>query len=433
MSVQKSEGVTPKVAGAGRKVVPQRDTLWLSGADAINLVFGIIIHVILTRALLSDDYGTFVLLLDFFHICVILVDLGLPTLIARDGARLGNNLGSLTSRVISLQFPLMIMIGLVGAYIGVMMFGGWLVSALFLAIAAGLQVITYSLRAGMRALGEARWEAIVRVADRGVVALLMVCWANGTVEQFAQATLFGPIVALGITGLIWFRRIKPNLEEPSHSIPEINRMGMQELVNTGLPFLFASAALVINVRIEKLLLGLFASPEDVAVFQIAWLGFIAGYGPILSLRAVLLSWFGEVRDDFDKLSHRYRQSSIACVLLCPIGIGIGMVIGPIAFEALFPDYANVVNKPFLALLFAWLFHAMASPSLALIQVGEKPWNYTRILWAGIALSAAAGLYLIPTQSNSVMAAAVAACLASFFVFALSYYGVRSGWATPFKD
>jgi hypothetical protein len=75
---------------------------------------------------------------------------------------------------------------------------------------------------------------------------------------------------------------------------------------------------------------------------------------------------------------------------------------------------------------------MASPSLALIQVGEKPWNYTRILWAGISLSAAAGLYLIPTQANPVMAAAVAACLASFFVFALSFYGVRTGWATPFN-
>ena len=49
MTVQESEGVTPKVGVVGRKVVPQRDTLWLSGADAINLVFGIIIHVVLTR------------------------------------------------------------------------------------------------------------------------------------------------------------------------------------------------------------------------------------------------------------------------------------------------------------------------------------------------------------------------------------------------
>ena len=45
---------------SGRKVVPQRDTLWLSGADAVNLAFGLAIHVVLTRAFLSDDYGTFV-------------------------------------------------------------------------------------------------------------------------------------------------------------------------------------------------------------------------------------------------------------------------------------------------------------------------------------------------------------------------------------
>jgi hypothetical protein len=49
------------------------------------------------------------------------------------------------------------------------------------------------------------------------------------------------------------------------------------------------------------------------------------------------------------------------------------------------------------------------------------------------LSAAAGLYLIPTQSNPVMGAVVAACLASFFVFTLSFYGVQTGWATPFNE
>ena len=405
-----------------RKVVPQRDTLWLSGADAINLVFGIIIHVVLTRALLSDDYGIFVLLLDFFHVCVILVDLGLPTLIARDGGRLGSKLSSLTSRIVSFQFPLMVMIALLGAYVGVMLFGGWLVPAFLLAIAAGVQVVTYSLRAGMRSLGEARWEAIVRVVDRGVVALLMISWANGTVEQFAQATLFGPIIALAITVLVWFRKIKPRLQEPTQPLPEINDMGMKELVNTGLPFLFASAALVINVRIEKLLLGILATPEDVAVFQIAWLGFIAGYGPILSLRAVLLSWFGEVRDDLEKLTHRYKRAIFACGILGPIGAGIGIAIGPFAFDTLFPDYANVVTKPFLLFLLAWLFHAMASPSLSLIQVSEKPWNYTRILWVGIAVSIVASIYLIPSQPSAVVGATIAAAFASLIVFALAFIG-----------
>ncbi len=414
--------MTEKEEFPERKVAPHRDTLWLSGADASNLVFGVIIHVVLTRALLSDDYGTFVLLLDFFHVCVILVDLGLPTLIARDGGRLGSKLSDLTGRVVSFQFPLMIMLGLTGAYVGVMLFGGWLVPAFLLAIAAGLQVVTYSLRAGMRSLGEARWEAIVRVVDRGVVAFLMISWANGTVEQFAQATLFGPIVAFAITLIVWLRKIKPRLQEAKQPLPEIYGMNMKELVNSGLPFLFASAALVINVRIEKLLLGMLATPEDVAVFQIAWLGFIAGYGPILSLRAVLLSWFGEVRDDLEKLTHRYKRALFACAILSPIGAGIGIIIGPFAFENLFPDYANVVSKPFLGFLFAWVFHAMASPSLSLIQVSEKPWNYTRILWVGIVASVVASFYLIPTQPSAVVGATIAAAFASLVVLALAYTG-----------
>jgi O-antigen/teichoic acid export membrane protein len=203
-------------------------------------------------------------------------------------------------------------------------------------------------------------------------------------------------------------------------------------VKTGLPFLFASAALVINVRIEKLLLGVFATPEDVAVFQIAWLGFIAGYGPILSLRAVLLSWFGEVRDDVEKLMHRYKRAFFACGILAPIGAGIGLLIGPFAFAALFPEYADLAAKPFLILMFAWLFHTLASPSLALIQVSEKPWNYTRILWAGIVVSTVACLILIPTQPNPVAGATGAAFAGALFVFALAFTGAKSGLAAPIE-
>jgi O-antigen/teichoic acid export membrane protein len=210
-------------------------------------------------------------------------------------------------------------------------------------------------------------------------------------------------------------------------------MGSQQLVGAGLPFLFASAALVVNVRIEKLLLGVFATPTDVAEFQIAWLGFIAGYGPILSLRAILLSWFGEVRNDIEKLKHRYKRALFACTLLSSVGAIIGVGVGPFAFEALFPDYAESVQRPFLALMLAWLFHSMASPSLALIQVGDRPWNYTRILWTGIAVSSVACLYLIPTQPNAVMGAAGAAALASLVVLALAFAVAGKGGSAATEE
>jgi O-antigen/teichoic acid export membrane protein len=240
----------------------------------------------------------------------------------------------------------------------------------------------------------------------------------------------GPLSALIIALILWNVKGRTNLKEPEAPLPVTANLDNKMLINTGLPFLFASAALIINVRIEKLLLGLLATPEDVAIYQIAWLGFIAGYGPILSLRAVLLSWFGEVRDDLEKLTLRYSRAFTACAILGPVGVGIGLLIGPLAITSLFPDYSEMVEKPFLILLLAWLFHTMATPSLALIQVGRKPWNYTRILWSGIAISTVACLFLITTQSNAVLGAANAACFASICVFTMAFTGVSFGWAAP---
>ena len=48
------------------------------------------------------------------------------------------------------------------------------------------------------------------------------------------------------------------------------------LIGLGTPFLLAAIALVANVRIEKLMLGLISTPIQVEIFQIAWLAFIAG-------------------------------------------------------------------------------------------------------------------------------------------------------------
>tara|TARA_B100001013_G_scaffold122660_1_gene71201 strand:- start:861 stop:2117 length:1257 start_codon:yes stop_codon:yes gene_type:complete len=406
---------------ADRKVIPQRDTLWLSGADAVNLVFGVIIHVVLTRALLSEEYGTFILLLDLFHVCVIIVDLGLPTLIGRDGERLGAELSKVLKSVSGIQAPLVFILGGALAYLGVALFGGWLVPAGFLALGAGMQVLAYSFRAALRALGEARWEAVVRIVDRGTVAVLMVAWA-GDVYEFAIATMVGPIAAYLVAVSIYRTKVAHRLVAPEEPLPETSGLDARQLVSVGLPFLLASAALVVNVRVEKLLLGLLATPEDVAVFQIAWLGFIAGYGPILSLRAVLLSWFGEVRDDLERLAHRYKRAFIACAIICPVGALISIGIGPFAFDALFPEYAEAVQKPFYGLMLVWLFQAMASPSLSIIQIGKRPWNYTRILWAGIAIDILLCLWLIPTQSNPVIGAVGAACVASLFVFTISFAG-----------
>ena len=88
-----------------RRVRLERDTLWLSGADMAALLVGLAVHVVLTRTFADGDYGRWVLLLDLFYVTATIVDLGLPTLIGRDGERLGGAAHDLVHRCLRTTLP----------------------------------------------------------------------------------------------------------------------------------------------------------------------------------------------------------------------------------------------------------------------------------------------------------------------------------------
>ena len=113
-----------------------------------------------------------------------------------------------------------------------------------------------------------------------------------------MATFMGPLGAMLIAIRLGERRLAC---ASNGEILETSSAEGRTLINLGLPFLLAAIALVANVRVEKLMLGTLSSTISVEIYQIAWLAFIAGYAPILSIRAVMLSWFGEVREDAEKM------------------------------------------------------------------------------------------------------------------------------------
>ena len=64
-----------------------RDSSWLIGADIVAVFLALVGQVVLTRALITEDYGIFIIALDIFATVFLIVDLGLPTILARDGAK----------------------------------------------------------------------------------------------------------------------------------------------------------------------------------------------------------------------------------------------------------------------------------------------------------------------------------------------------------
>ena len=61
-----------------------RDSVWLASADVVAVLLAFVGQLILARALLSESYGLFVIAIDLFATLFLLLDLGLPTLLARD-------------------------------------------------------------------------------------------------------------------------------------------------------------------------------------------------------------------------------------------------------------------------------------------------------------------------------------------------------------
>jgi len=214
---------------------------------------------------------------------------------------------------------------------------------------------------------------------------------------------------------------------------ETSRAEGRALVNLGFPFLLAAIALVANVRVEKLMLGSLASTVSVEIFQIAWLAFIAGYAPILSIRAVMLSWFGEVRHDAEKMWYRAKRSAILLAIVSIPGFFIGGWIGMEALMIVFPDYSDKATVVFSWLLFAWILALLASVPLTLVQVSERPLRYAALLWSGIFADLIACWILIPNSSFPAESAAFAAIAGAAVVLIASSFEVWRLHSNPLSS
>jgi len=405
-----------------RRVRLERDTLWLSAADMAALLVGIAVHVVLTQTFTDGDYGRWVLLLDLFYVTATIVDLGLPTLIGRDGERLGSGAHDLVHRCLRIQIRFALPIIAISGILGWLWVGestAWLVASLILALSACVQILTYAHRAALRALGESRQEAIVRFVDRGVTAagIVLAAWQFGAHPiALALATFFGPLGAM----LIAIRLGEARLASVEGGVELVtSKAEGRQLVNLGLPFLFAAIALVANVRIEKLMLGLLSTTTSVEIFQIAWLAFIAGYAPILSIRAVMLSWFGEVRDDAEKMWYRAKRAAVIIGMASIPGFFVGGLVGMEALIRVFPDYADKATEVFSWMLIAWILALFASVPLTLVQVSERPLRYAAILWSGIVADFIACWVLIPDSHFPAERAAFAAIIGAAVVLIAS--------------
>ena len=421
----------------GRTPSTGRDASWLVSADLLAVALAFIGQIILTHALLAEHYGWMVLAIDLYASLFLVVDLGLPTLLARDGTRAPSLVPAAVWRTYRLQavavLPFIVVAVLLRpeSWLDVQAPVELLLAASLIAL---VHVASYAPRSGLRVLGEARLEALTKVVERGLTVVLygLLAWQGSTsATAFTCAFLLGALAGW-LLALYWVVKTAPATpSDVGWDALGSSWTSTAQLVLSALPFAITLGILPYVVRIEKFMVAASGGAELGAVFHVAQLAWLAGLVVPAAVRAALLPVLGDAR--FNPMKHRKALNNAfdMCFGLLPYGLFGGhlvvTVFAPIAFPEVYLDgtYGASAIDVFTVLLAGWGMTLLATPTYTALMAGERPWRFTLFIALVLLAATALGAVLVLNGSSDpgqkLYAAAAASSLSAGVLLMLSWW------------
>ena len=414
-----------------------RDSAWLAGADLVAVFLALFGQVVLTRALWTESYGLYIIALDVFATLFLVIDLGLPTLLARDGPNAPHRIWPSILRIYNLQFKAAIPFILLAILLAPSIDSDWTAHLPVMAICAVIalaHIASYAPRSGLRAAGEARLEAWTKVLERAITTIAYLSlYALGitSVIGYASAFLLGALS--GFVLALWWVKKTLRVYENSEGVQGdlgVDWLDNRTLMIQALPFAITLGVLPYVVRIEKFIIGLEMGVDSAALFHVAQLAWLAGLVVPQALRAALLPVLGKSRFSPSHFHREMNASLDICFGLLPIGIFAGAFIVkgflPFAFPSQYTDGtlgASAVDL-FMVLLLGWCFTLLATPTYTALQAGPKPWRFTFFISVVVLFATLLGILLIGWQAplgerQGLYAAALASTISAAFALFLS--------------
>ena len=393
-----------------------RDTLWLASSDGLAIIFGLIGQVILAKALLQSDYGLLVVILDAFATMYILIDAGLPTIIARDVPRSPGASRQAVRRVLKLQAMIAIPFLLGSAIVSTSI---WDDAPLGLLMACALvafgHIMSYPHKAMLRALGEARIESVLKLVERVITTGL---YSIFLISDYDSPTVYACGFSIGVfislIGTLW---IGERLARDGDDDLPPEWKSKKTLLISALPFAVTLGILPYVTKLEKFLLAGLASYDDVSLYHVAQLAWIAGLMLPQAMRAALLPYLGEARDDPQEFGNRMLVAHHWTIVILPVGLVAGHLIVSFSIPQFFDsNYADAVEV-FDILLAGWAMTLLAIPWYVALQAGQNPWRFTSLIALVVLSAGVSGWLLIPEYG--VMGAAWASVIGCSIMLSVS--------------
>ena len=420
-----------------------RDAGWLLSAEIAAVFLAFIGQIILTRELLAEEYGWLVLAIDIYASVFLIADLGLPTLLARDGAGNPQGVRSAVGRIYRFQGIAFVCFLSIALFLQPLNWFGneapqYL--AMICILISFIHIASYAPRASLRAIGSANHEAISKVIERLVIVCgYLLLASTGTSEVVSYAFMF---FIGGLCGVLYSLFILHNLTKAIIFQSSSTSLGKDWVTNkvlllSALPFAVTLSILPYVIRIEKFIIAHISSVEVMAVFHVAQLAWLAGLVVPAALRAALLPVLGQQRET-PIMQHGPMNISLdICFGLLPIGLFTGYFIvsylAPIAFPSEYLDGslgANAVDL-FTILLFGWAATLLSTPTYTRLQTHQNPWRFTLFIAIVVLTAVFVGWVLVgilsSTDTEALYFGAIAASISSVLLCLYSIH-LSGSWA-----
>ena len=410
-----------------------RDSIWLASADVVAVLLAFVGQLVLARALLSETYGLLVIAIDLFATLFLLLDLGLPTLLARDGPREPSSILPGMFRIYRLQGLAVLLFAPVAVWI---VLSQTQYDELML-IGAGIALVhiaSYAPRTALRASGDARFESITKVAERTVTTIgygVLFAMSSTDVVAYGSVFLVGAVLGLTLALIGAYRFCVTGQKQTDSTLLGSDWVSTKSIVLAALPFAITLGVLPYVIRIEKFILANELGYDEVALFHVAQLAWLAGLLVPQAMRSALLPVLGETRNQPVLFNHHLQRVESICFALVPIGLlggaSIVWILLPIGFPAEYFDgsLGASARDVFMILLIGWAFTVLSVPSYTALQAGEKPWLFTLLILSVVFSSTVFGLWLIgwgaETSVGLAIKMAAYASVASSFV--MLFFGI----------
>jgi O-antigen/teichoic acid export membrane protein len=394
------------IFGKGFKAQLIRGGMGSAGILAMNRFIGLVLAIVLARALGAEGYGIYVYALAIMRLLIVASEAGVPILLMREvsarqgveewgllrgGLRRGMQFVVLMATCIS-ALGLLMLIWKAGAFSLPMVYTLSIMFLLLPVLVLG-KTITHAIRGLHRiVIGQA-----IDMLIRPLLLLVLVSsgfsiWPGLREPYYAMAAQLASAGIILVLGVLVMKRLLP-----SEVINVKPLYRSREWLWSALPFTLISGAGIINSHADIIMLGWLASEEDVGIYNVAiQAGTLVAFG-LHAANAVIAPQFAKLyaQGDMARLQNLVTQSA-RVILLSAIPIALVFIFagGTIVSFIFGAEYVDA-HAALAILATGQLINAgFGSVGYLLSMTGHERFS-ARILWQTALLNVLLNTVLIP--------------------------------------